>query len=385
MMMEDCAPGDIVAWAEVEIQNPLTGSAPQYVLAPIIPFQLHGPTKNVPESFSVAQVGYVDDDNTLFTVDWTNTTDISNGFAKYFDSSGGANKGMIDFTDAIQADLRLVDGTPVDAYCARESTDSRKIGTDRRIKTMISLMTKARMNGYNFARVEGSFPNMPNIKEQMLAGDRVPRSVWATALEWDGPVFCEDPQLDAFLKFECRKVYDNGGNPTDYLMSVYEDENGAEVNTHVMWEFEAMFEQGLNYEDMLLRFLHTMDPTFCPSGVEDDGEYLFRLQRDGADLAHDYDAGVLQMQVPHRMSTGEVRYLWENVYIGMSFFGEDYSGFSRPNINGASNFLDAMNTMSYYGMELDEKAARFRAMWATADIGRLPKDGGAIGKVPREE
>ena len=81
------------------------------------------------------------------------------------------------------------------------------------------------------------------------------------------------------------------------------------------------------------------------------------------------------------MPDGSTRYVWDNVYIGMSFFGEDYSGFSRPNVAGASNFLDAMNTMSYYGKQLDEKAARFRAMWASADIGRVPHDGGAIGKA----
>jgi hypothetical protein len=148
-----------------------------------------------------------------------------------------------------------------------------------------------------------------------------------------------------------------------------------------MWEFEAMFDQGLNYEDGLLRFLHTMDPTFCPNGIDDAGDYLFRLKHDGDGLAQGFDTGVLQMQVPHKMPNGQTAYVWDNVYIGMSFFGEDYSGFSRPNADGASNFLDAMNTMAYYGNQLDERNARFRAMWATSDIGRRPRDGGALGKA----
>ena len=383
--MTECAPGDIVAWAECEIADQLTGET-SYVLAPIIPFQLHGPTRGVPEKFTVEQVATVDDDNTLMAVDWSNTSDITNSFAKYFDSSGGANKGMVDFADMIDDTLTLRDGTNVDAYCAKASTDSRKIGTDRRIKTMISLMALSRMHGYNFAKSDGAFPDDPGLKDLMLS-KRIPTSYWKNRFQAlagdDGSIrFTTDPQLNAFLNYECRKILADGGNPSDYLANVYTDQNGTEHNTHVMWEFEAMFDQGLNYEDGLLKFLHFMDPTFCPNGVDDMREgYLFRLYRDSNGNAEGYDAGVLQMQVPHRMSNGSMAYLWDNVYIGMSFFGEDYSGFSRPNVDGASNFLDAMNTMSYYGAQLDEQSARFRAMWASADIGRVPRDGGALGKA----
>lgn len=379
--MTECAPGDIVGWAECEIRDQFTDEV-QYVLAPIIPFPLHGPTKGIPEKFSVEQLVTVDNDNTIFSLDWTNTTEIANSFAKYFDSSGGANKGMMDFADTIDDQRLLRDGTAVDVYIAKASTDSRKIGTDRRIKTMISLMALARMHGYNFAKSDGAFPDDPELRERMLS-KRIPASEWKQMLQSDQYLFMftTDERLNAFLNYECRKILIDGGNPSDYLANVYTDANGVEHNTHVMWEFEAMFDQGLNYEDGLLRFLHTMDPTFCPSGIDDPGSYTFRLAHDGEGLAQDYDSGVLQMQVPHRMSDGSMSYLWDNVYIGMSFFGEDYSGFSRPNVDGASNFLDAMNTMSYYGAQLDEPSARFRAMWASADLGRLPRDGGAIGKV----
>ena len=379
--MTECAPGDIVGWAECEIRDQFTDEV-QYVLAPIIPFPLHGPTKGIPEKFSVEQLGTVDNDNTIFSLDWTNTTEIANNFAKYFDSSGGANKGMMDFADTIDDQRLLCDGTAVDVYIAKASTDSRKIGTDRRIKTMISLMALARMHGYNFAKSDGAFPDNPKLRERMLS-KRIPASEWRQMLQSDQYLFTftTDEKLNAFLNYECRKILIDGGNPSDYLANVYTDADGVEHNTHVMWEFEAMFDQGLNYEDGLLRFLHTLDSTFCPSGIDDPGNYTFRLAHDGDGLAQGYDSGVLQMQVPHRMSDGSTSYLWDNVYIGMSFFGEDYSGFSRPNVDGASNFLDAMNTMSYYGAQLDEQSARFRAMWASADLGRLPRDGGAIGKA----
>lgn len=379
--MTECHPGDIVGWAQCEIYDQLTSEA-QYVLAPIIPFPLHGATKGRPEKFTVESLAYADQDNTIFSIDWSNTTDVNEGNAKYFDSSGGANKGMMDFVETIDDQRVLRDGTPVDVYIASASTDSRKIGTDRRIKTMISLMALARMHGYNFAESDGAFPDDPDIREIMLS-KRLPTSFWHERLSGNQTVtFSADEKLNAFLNYECRKILTDGGNPSDYLANVYTDANGTRHNTHIMWEFEAMFDQGTHYEDSLLRFLHTMDPTLCPNGLDDDGDsYTFRLKRDGKGLAQGYDSGVLQMQVPHRMADGQMSYVWDNVYIGMSFFGEDYSGFSIPNIDGASNFLDAMNTMAYHGVQLDEISARFRAMWATADIGRVIRDGGALGKA----
>ena len=384
--MAGCAPGDIVAWARIEIVDQYGSGRPQYAFAPIIPFPLHGATKNIPETFTVEQVDYVSGDRTLFTVNWTNTTEITDGYAKYFDSSGGANKGMIDFTDAIDEALVLKDGTPIDAFCAKASTDSRKIGTDRRIKTMISLMALARMHGYNFADSDGAFPEDPDLRE-MLLHERIPTSYWRNRMTPlgntdDGSIlFSYDPRINAFLNYECRKILANGGNPSDYLANVYTDENGVKRNTHVMWEFEAMFDRGSTYEDGLLRFLHSMDEGLCPDGIDDMGDgYLFRLYRDPSGQASGYDNGVLQMRAPFRLSDGSTSYIWCTVNIGMSFFGEDYSGFSRPNVSGASNFLDAMNTMSYHGVELDEQASRFKAMWASAGLGRIPHDGGALGK-----
>jgi hypothetical protein len=186
--------------------------------------------------------------------------------------------------------------------------------------------------------------------------------------------------MNAFLKYECKKIYDDGGNPSDYLANVFTDADGNEKYTNVMWEFEAMFDQGINYENQLLRFLHSMMPGFCPDGIDDMREdYLFRLYRDEKGESLGYERGVVQMRVPHKRANGNTSWVWDNVSIGMSFFGEDYSGFSRPNIDGASNFMDAMNTASHYGNELDARDARVRATWATSGIGRRPRDGGAIG------
>lgn len=390
MGVDDCKPGDIVGWAEIEIVYP-DGST-QYVLAPIIPFQLHG-VKKQPSSFSVENFGPVDD-ATLFQFDWRNSTDLTEEFVKYFDSSGGANKGMISLSQALEESRTLLDGTPLDVYIAKESTDSRKVGTDRRIKTMISLMTLARMHGYNFARNadgtpnEGAFPDNPEIRERLIH-ERISTDEWKVMLE-NKTRFAIDETLNAFVRYECQKVIDNGGNPSDYLANVYENENGELENTHVMWEFEAMFDQGLNYEDGLLRFLSFMNPIdpnqhvtkFCPSGIDDNStdQTLFRLYQENGEIAEGYDRGVLQMRVPHRTDDG-MSYAWDNVYIGLSFFGEEYSGFSRPNVDGASNFLDGMNTMSMYKKRLYGIDHAARARWASSDIARMPHGNGSFERM----
>lgn len=398
----DLEPGDIVGWCQCDIIYPDSDRV-ESVLAPIIPFQLHG-VKSQPAKFKAKGITLAKGDGSLISVNWENTTSLTDGYVKYFDSSGGANKGMISLSATNQETRTLLDGTPIDIYIAKESTDSRKVGTDRRIKTMISMMTLARIHGYNFARKSDgkmnmdAFPENPTIQlgneqvgvREALYSQRIPRDKWKLLLD-QNIRFVTDDYLDAFIRFECNKIMSNGGNPSDYLANVYTDADGNESNTHVMWEFEAMFEQGLNYEDGLLKFMHFVNPigsnthgsvtNFCPNGIEDNSQnVLFRLQGSNGQIAEDYDRGVLQMRVPHKMSDGRMAYAWDNVSIGMSFFGEEYSGFSRPNVEGASTFLDGMNTMSMYRVRLREDEARHRYEWASSDQAR-PRSNGSLEMV----
>lgn len=403
LMGVELEPGDIFGWYECEIRHP--NGRVEYALAPIIPFELHG-VKRQPSKFTVENFGPVNNDETLFNIDWENRTSLTDGYVKYFDSSGGANKGMISLSATNEEQRTLLDGTPIDIYIAKQSTDSRKVGTDRRIKTMISMMTLARMHGYNFARnSDGSlnmaaFPDNPTIEvngekigvREALYRDRISRDQWKSLLA-KGIRFTSDKTLDAFIRFECNKIMSNGGNPSDYLANLYTDEEGNESNTHVMWEFEAMFEQGMMYEDGLLKFMRFINPIsetsgssgikyFCPDGIDDsstDG-VLFRLYQTDGEIAKDYDRGILQMRVPHKLSSGQIAYAWDNVSIGMSFFGEEYSGFSRPNIDGASNFLDGMNTMSMYGKRLRGDEAKHRFEWASSDFAR-PRSNGSLEAI----
>lgn len=409
VVSEDLQPGDIVAWAQCEIIDPDT-NATSYVYAPIIPFPLHGTKQNVPASFKMSKIARTASQyGAMLQLDWKNSASLLGRLVKYFDSSGGANKGMVSITDMIEGqDMVLMDGTAIDAVCAAQSTESRKIGLSKRIKTMSTLMTIARMHGYNFASVDGAFPvdsahpENEEIRERLATigttdadGQYVhglSRSDWSRYFgksDWNSRnfteggkevLFCMDQQVNLFLNYECRKVLANGGNPTDYLTNMMVDAEGREFNTHVMWEFECMFESSLAYEDSLLKYMHMLNPQLCPNGVDDmTEETWFRVYRDESGNAEGYDRGVLQMLVPHHDSKGNKFGLWQNVYAGMSFFGEDYTGSSRANIDGADNMLDAANTVSMYGRQQRGQSAKRRLLWSTSAYGRPPKDGGAFG------
>lgn len=410
VVSDDLRPGDIVAWAQCEIIDPDT-NATSYAYAPIIPFPLHGTKQNVPANFQMSKIARTASQyGATLQLDWKNSASLLGRLVKYFDSSGGANKGMVSITDMIDDhdDMILMDGTAIDAVCAAQSTESRKIGSSKRIKTMSTLMTIARMHGYNFLDVDGAFPvdnDHPENEEirsrlatigttnedgQYVHGlgrsdwDRYfGRSDWNSRNFTQGGrevLFCADQQVNLFLNYECRKILANGGNPTDYLTNMMVDSDGKEFNTHVMWEFECMFESSLAYEDSLLKYMHMLNPQLCPNGIDDmTEETWFRLYRDESGNAEGYDRGVLQMLVPHHDSKGNRIGLWQNVYAGMSFFGEDYTGSSRANIDGADNMLDAANTVSMYGRQQRGQSAKRRLLWSTSAYGRPPKDGGAFG------
>ncbi|MCR4870350.1 MAG: hypothetical protein K5859_03510 [Atopobiaceae bacterium] len=407
MLGTELAPGDIVAWTEITIYNKYT-RAVEFAYAPIIPFQLDGVKKGVPAKYEITYIGNgagseleheQGSDPSWFISEWRNVSPIDGMIAKIHSPSGAADKGIVNFGDIIEDAMRFLDGTPVSAYIAKQSIGGRRSGTDRRIKTMVSAITLLRMHGYNFAESEGAFPDNANFPENTyirdaLKRDRIPASEWKRWLANGRPMlFSTDVELNLFLNSECRKILADGGNPSDYLACRFTDEFGNIRHTWTFWEFEAMFEQGLNYEDGLLRFMHActrdfhpndMCRGFCPNGIDDDGEYLFRLAKDDSgNMARDYDYGVLQMKAPFKNSgnsryDGKTAYIWATVYIGQPFFGEDSSALSRSNIDGASRHLDAANTQGLQGMEYDEHTEKMRLGWATSDQGRRPWGANAI-------
>ena len=377
---QDCHAGDIVGWAMAKVSDDDGGI--RYVLAPIIPFELHSKKRGM-ETFQCTDIMFKDGDHNRIAVTIKNTSKL-NGYAKMHLPSSGADKIMVNMSNIVDENdnpRTLMDGTMLDSYVDARTTMNRRIGTLSRLRTMETLIRMARMNGYNFAYAAGAFPEAnPNAQEgskewaayamrESLKGYPPPsQDDWRRV--FNSIKFHTDPLIDAFVRHNCKKCLDDGGNPSHFLASQFIDESidpDNPVNSMFQWEYLASFENSLTYEDAFLKFFHLLNPhgnfdgEFCPNGIDDNSDNcLFRLKQDeDGVLADGYDLGVLQMQVPHRfkdITNGSSRwvYIWECVFSGTGFFGEDFSAGSRPNIEGASRMSDTLNMIGSIDFDLSE-------------------------------
>ncbi len=367
-MMDGNKPGDIVAFADMEIEH--DDGTVEHCLAPIIPFELKD-TFETPSRYSIVDMDQKVDgvqDPSAFEINWVFTDDLRYHYFKVFEWAGAANKLMGSFADA-EDGFSLGNGMPIDMCYARESTVTRRGGTNKRIKTMEALMYMIRSDGkgHNFAAdCAESFPFDPDVKND-LSTRRIMRDEWKKLLD-DGIVFHGDPSVNAFVDQQVRAFYANDGNPSDFLANRFGD-----YYTDVYWEFPCMFRQSYSYEDDLLKFIHSMRPDLCPNGI--NGEYdkdkmLFRVCHDDG-----FDFGCLQARIPHRSSDdpNTVWYSYENLYAGFSFFGEEFSGFHRPNINGATDTIEAINTMAVEGKLPGGYRMKNYLLHSVSDVGKVPQ------------
>lgn len=371
----DLGVGDIVCWAKAVVRNRVTGEV-SVVLAPVIPFEMEGSTVNVPYRYSVAGI-HRDAGSTLVKVDWKNTTPITGSYFKMFTSLGFASKGMVctDIGDLLDEKVaKLENGIPISFYGAEATTKNRAIGTEKRVKTMMTLMEIARQSGYNWALYSDSFPGNDELREKVRTGVMT-KQEWSDLLLGGNTVaFTSDVLLNEWLNMECRKALTCGVNPTFLLASKYYDEAGNVIDDpHWKWEYNTMFEQSLAYEDMLLRFLNRMNPSLCPEGVMDKTtNHLFSLKRDmptpwanrdECELAGGYERGILQVYAPYQpRGTNEVVHQWANAYMGPHLLGKEH--FTVPNVRTSTRFNDAEATAAVANLDVDPSVRRLQIMWA---------------------
>lgn len=387
----DLKPGDIVSWQICEISNPETGDV-RYVFAPVIPFPLHGPT-GVPPKYSITGISYdglTGAGEGIMTVAWKNESAVGGNTVKGIDPMSGASKGVSyvpteEFADPDDDKVVLETGTMMDLAMEEAATASRKEGTDKRLKTLVTLMVELRKTGYNFGQVDGAFPGRPDIAERVgigsyreeLVGEgdeqtkvnvgRITKREWRSLLADPNFKFSSDPKVNRLLRVESSKFLENGWNPSDFMANVLEYDDGTR-NSGLMWEFETTLEPRLDYEDALLHFFHAVNPKFCPNGIDDMSEdHYFRMWRSDTDgSATGYDAGQVQMKVPVKDSSGNWYHLWHNVYVGRGFFAKQTTMLGRPNVTTAKFNPSAAHAMLYthYGFSFDKKRESNLLDWA---------------------
>lgn len=376
---KEAKPGDVIGFAKCVVY-PGDGSKSKTVYAPIVPFDLQGTNgvsrEYVPSHFRI-ESRHIEPDSTpmesVFKMSWVYDDDLTGHTLKFFEGQGAANKMLGAVNQAVKG-FALKTGQMLDACYARESTTSRRVGTNKRIGTLQTLMFTARTQGYNFAEVKDAFPGDPvlldgktRLKDALLHGP-VPLIEWNALIDEDFK-WHNDATINAFLKREISKFMENGGNPSDFLASQYD---GA--FTDVWWEFECMFDVSQRYQDGLMAWLNSMNEKLCAASTEDhSGDYYFKCMGP-ADTPDKWMVNCMAMEVPHRNPVDDtVFYLWENVYAGWSFVNfNDFSGAHRINVNGASNALDAISTIALAGNMPPRKTLR---EW----MGMFMSDRGEIG------
>lgn len=387
LMLHGNRPGDVVAWMTCEVDD--HEHKPFKVYAPVIPFDLTGHNEvskaEVPSRFDLTKVSYNIDNvpsQSYFTFDWAYTDNLNNHALKFFEGQSTANKFYTSLNKVVDG-FKFANGVDIDCCVAPESTASRRIGSNKRLGTMQSLVLMARTQGYNFAAdCRDSFPG-----EQMFTnaqGEQEPikerlEHGYMTIAEWRSVgvrqyadpkavavTFSPDPEFDYWIKRELIKYATNGGNPTDVLCCRFD---GA--HTDIWWDVECMLETSTKYQDGLMRFFNSMtaadETPICAESTADHGEgYLFKC-----DDGEGFDSNCLKMQVPHRDPiTGRLYRSWENVYGGWSFFNfNDFTGAHRPNVNGYSDTLDAINTHALSGRTAKDEAYRAMLEAAMSEVG----------------
>ncbi len=414
----DLRPGDIVSWQVCDITDP-DGNI-SHVFAPVIPFQLHG-SVSVPPVYSITGMTH---ENGMISVSWRNESSAPGNTIKSVDPMSGASKGVayvptdeyLDIDEnGIFDDDRLVlkTGTMIDLSMEEAATSSRKEGTDKRLKTLVTLMIELRKLGFNYGNVEGAFPGRPDLAERLGLGSyssevrededgnqvevetgRITKEEWRELLSDPDFRFHEtDPRINRLLRVECSKFMDAGWNPSDFMSNLldYNDGNGIR-NSGRMWEFETTLDPRLDYENDLLHFFHTINDRFCPDGIDDMGEetdsgerYYFRMWRDDlTGRSEGYDKGQVQMEIPVKDSSGQWYDLWHNVYVGRGFLAKQTSMLGRPNVSTSTFNPSAAHAMAYthYGISFGRRLESNMLNWALSNVrSNWSKRGGILDET----
>lgn len=372
------APGDVIGFMTC-IVKPL-GERPFRAYAPIIPFDLTGHNEvsraEVPSHYEVTKMSYNNDivpSQSFLAFDWAYNDDITKHQVKLFEGQSTANKFFTALNEAIEWFTFKGTNIAIDGCYAPESTASRRIGDNKRLGTMQTLMHVARNIGYNYAKgisEDVMFINRQGEDESLkrrLENGYLTKTEWASLGIHSNSTpsdvkfnFSKDKELDGWIKNQICLYARNGGNPTDFLANKFAD--GRRTDIH--WEYECMFGTSPEYQEGLLKFLNSMNDELCPSSLTDgDESKIFRVnQKDHC----------MQMQVPHKNGRKGYYYSWVNVYAGWSFFNfNDFTGAHRPNINGYSDTLDAIATHQLSGRAAANHEYRVMLERSLSDLGEV--------------
>lgn len=395
-------PGDVIGFAYMTIgpsSEVIDGERIEKVLTPIIMFPSWQGSFSAPNDYDLVkkvEENGIEKDGTsydkarnTFTVNWKWSGSVKNAAVKYFDGSSASNKLTAAFSDTAPSP-RLLNGLELDVAFAAASTASRRIGTAKRMATMRTLMFVSRMQpyGYNFFDDGDAIPDLTELTydknvvdaRELLTTKRLNLEEWNDVFDNKERdiKFHNDPQIDAFVHRQIEQCKQYGISPHDFLASEFKNGDGNYVPYGFWFEFDFIMDESEAFENAMLKFYNRMMPTLCPDSITGDWtDKLFRPvvagtmpDTSGKETVDTFNQGCLQMAVPYVDSQGKTYYLWQNVYAGWGFFGDEFTGFHKPNINGSSRTMDELNTINTSGQlsSVEEFRSLIRWAWQTEQV-----------------
>lgn len=332
--LTEAEPGQCIGFAKCKIVDYLDNNRPKYAYAPIIPFPDYRDTsRQVPRKFKVGTLDWNKEFGGV-QMNWVNTAGIDNRYFKFHEGYCAANKETM--VGEPVDDHLLSDGTPIDVFVSEATTSGRRLGSNRRRDTMITLLGmtyKSDRWRYNFAEDDGFLPGKPEMREA-FAMSRISSEQWFGIDQLH-----EDPDINKWMLRVVDKCKRIGVNPSDVFANKF---NGKRVNN--FYEFELLIDIDHEWEDGMLKAFNHLNPDFCPNGIDDASEnHLFRCCQ-----GDDFNLGVLQMQVEWK-SGEKSGYTWENVYGSFAFFGENVSMTERPSLSAADMEYQSLQMVLHGG------------------------------------
>lgn len=343
--LPDSEPDRCIGFMKCDITDPFNPRGHYTVFAPIIPFQEHKAAKRkAPSEYLVGDVRFNPESGNV-EVDWINCASLEGRYLKFHEGYCSANKEVM--VGEPVADHKLPDGTKIDVFLSKNTTSGRRLGSNRRRDTMITLLAMTYKEDrwrFNVGELPGGFPENPGFAERLIKG-RIQASEWRGITK-----FHEDPAINDFMERAVKRAFSIGVNPSDFFANKFMREDGTWGRANNFYEFELMLQMDFGYQEGMLRMFHALSEKYCPNGLDDpnNGNHLFRVNTDDGP-----DYGCLQMQVPYHQTIGEPGYTWENVYASWGFFGENTSLTEHAGLSAADIEFQSLQMTLHGGLGSD--------------------------------
>lgn len=348
-------PDDIIGWAIATKVNK-AGEAEDY-WAPIRAFDIYRGEGSFSE-FDVDSVESHINERGSIVVNYSIDTSVLHHQFKIFQDGMASNKLTSDGEP--MEDRQLKNGTYLDGYFSKESTESRELLLAK-TNPISTLMWESRLEPYlyNLAELTDTFPNNPDLKQKLLNGDQITFDEWNKFLNNDGVFFSEayiwnNPQwgdqgsaiMNAFLKQTCQKLMKCGVDPATFLSS----RNQTEGPTYKFFNWNIMYKSSNAFKDCMLAFHHSMNPYLCPeySLAEYNGE-LFN--------------GELMVETPFRGTDGKIHYRWQYMVTGLHFLDSHFDSMTGLATTGKVFSVPSLNAMTLGGRPLRKDEVPYYLDW----------------------